>query len=70
MYILDSNLINNIVLNIHNPKPKDNDRNLLGRTIAIQLIFRYIDINSIEKHIRKLRFIESKEIENLVEITN
>ena len=34
--------------------------------IAIRLIFRYIDVNSIEKHIRKLFFIESKVMEKFI----
>ena len=39
---------------------------MLGLTIAIRLIFRYIDVNSIEKHVRKLYFIKSKEMEKFI----
>ncbi len=34
--------------------------------IAIQLISGYIDVNSIVKHIKKLFFIESKEMEKFI----
>jgi hypothetical protein len=65
-YILYDNILNYLVYYIHNPKPKDYDINLLGWMIAIRLIFRYIDVNSIEKHIRKLFFIESKVMEKFI----
>jgi len=65
-YIVYSNILNYIAYNIHNPEPKDYDRNLLRWTMAIRLIFRYIDVNSIVKHIRKLFFIESKEMEKFI----
>ena len=59
-YMLYCNIINYIVCNFHNPKPKDHHIYILGLTIAIRLTPLYIDVNSIGKHIRKLFFIESK----------